>query len=336
MNTQNDIRSIGVIGAGAWGTALAAVAARNGLETRLWAREPEVAKAINASHINTTFLPGIPLPDTIEATQDIADLAGCEAVLLVTPAQFMRPTLRTARAHLVGGTPLVICAKGIERDTGALMSEVVAEDMPGYPVAVLSGPTFAGEVARGLPAAVTLAAADETQGQRLIDALGGPAFRPYYAADVIGAQIGGAVKNVLAVACGMVAGLGLGENARAALITRGLAEMVRFGSAMGAERETMIGLSGVGDLILTCSSEQSRNMSLGMAIGAGQDVKDVLAGRSSVAEGVFTAAILVRLAKETGVDMPIAGTVHAVLEGDAEIGAAVDALMRRPYKREDI
>jgi len=336
MSRQGHIRTIGVIGAGAWGTALAAVAARNGFVTRLWAREPEVVAAIGAERINTAFLPGIVLPDSIQATNALSDLADCDALLMVTPAQFLRETLRAARAHLAPGAALVICAKGIERESGALMSDVVVEEMPDHPVAVLSGPTFAGEVARDLPAAVTLAAADAEQGGRLIEALGSPAFRPYYTTDVIGAQIGGAVKNVLAVACGMVAGLGLGENARAALITRGLAEMVRFGIARGAERETMMGLSGVGDLILTCSSEQSRNMSLGKAIGAGQSVEAVLGRRKSVAEGVYTAAVLDRLAREADVDMPIAGTVHAVLDGGAGIGEAVSALMRRPYKREDI
>ncbi len=254
------IERIGVIGGGAWGTALAQVAAAGGQETLLWAREPEVVDGVNRRHENGLFLAGIPLNHAIRATGEIAEMRDCDALLVVTPAQHTRKVLSTAS---LGGKPLILCAKGMEETTTKLMHDVAREEQPASPIAVLSGPTFAHEVAAGLPAAVTLAVEDAAMGEAVRSRLARPAFRPYLSNDVIGAEIGGAVKNVLAIACGVVEGRGLGQNARAALISRGFAEMTRFGLARGARVETLAGLSGLGDLVLTCSSTSSRNFSLG-------------------------------------------------------------------------
>jgi glycerol-3-phosphate dehydrogenase (NAD(P)+) len=322
---------IGVIGGGAWGTALASVAARDGEAVLLWAREPEVVEAVNAAHENPLFLAGVPLPRSIQATGKISDLSGCEALLVVTPAQFVRATLSGLSA---GHTPLVLCAKGIEAGTRLLISEVAHEVQPAAPIAVISGPTFAHEVAAGQPTAVTLACADEAIGARLADRLAGPTFRPYASNDVVGAEIGGAVKNVLAIACGVVEGAGLGQNARAALIARGFAEMTRFGLARGARAETLAGLSGLGDLVLTCSSTSSRNFSLGVGLGQGKAARDLLADRRTVAEGAFTAPVLREAAAEAGVDMPVTEAVCALLEG-MDVRAVVEALLARPLTRED-
>jgi glycerol-3-phosphate dehydrogenase (NAD(P)+) len=327
--------AIAIIGGGAWGTALACVARRAGNEAVIWAREDEVAAAINERQENTPFLPGVTLDPDIRAVTDMKDaVAGADSVLLVAPAQHLRAVSIELARHLTPGVPVVVCAKGIERQSGALMSEVLAETMKEAPVAVLSGPTFAREVAAGLPTAVTLAAADEALGAVLVRMLGDPLFRPYLSPDPIGAQIGGAVKNVLAIACGIVAGKGLGENARAALITRGLAEMVRLGRAKRAKRETLMGLSGLGDLVLTCNGEQSRNMSLGMALGRGETLDDILAARTSVAEGVATASSVVALAGRLDVDMPIAGAVHAILDRGASVDSVIEGLLARPFRPE--
>jgi len=322
---------IGVIGGGAWGTALASVAARDGETVLLWAREPEVVEAINAAHENPLFLAGVPLPRSIQATGRISDLASCEALLVVSPAQFVRATLSELPA---GDTPLVLCAKGIEAGTRLLISEVAHQVQPAAPIAVISGPTFAHEVAAGQPTAVTLACADEAIRERLADRLAGPTFRPYASNDVVGAEIGGAVKNVLAIACGVVEGAGLGQNARAALIARGFAEMTRFGLARGARAETLAGLSGLGDLVLTCSSTSSRNFSLGVGLGQGKAASDLLADRRTVAEGAFTAPVLREAAAEAGVDMPVTDAVCALLEG-MDVRAVVEALLARPLTRED-
>ncbi len=327
--------TVGVIGAGAWGTALAAVAARRGHAVRIWAREPEVAETINAKRENPLFLPGISLPVGMRAGTDFAMLEDCTAILVVTPAQFMRAVLSAAAGSLGEDVPLVLCAKGIERSTGKLMSAVAAEAAPGRPLAVLSGPTFAHEVAEGLPAAVTIASAEPALADRIARLLGQSNFRPYTSSDVIGAQIGGAVKNVIAIACGVVDGLGLGQNARAALIARGLKEMIRFGRSRGARMETMIGLSGAGDLVLTCTSVASRNMSLGRALGEGRRLEDVLAERRSVAEGVWTAEILARLAGEEDIDMPITQAVHALVGKGEAVGDVVDRLLSRPFTSEE-
>jgi glycerol-3-phosphate dehydrogenase (NAD(P)+) len=254
--------------------------------------------------------------------------------MLVAPAQFLRPLCRELAAHWRPGTPALICAKGIEQHSGELMSEVVAVELSGARLAVLSGPTFAAEVAKGLPAAVTLACEDDALGAALVEALGSPHFRPYLSPDIVGAQIGGAVKNVLAIACGIVSGRRLGDNARAALITRGLAEMIRLALAKGASRETLMGLSGLGDLVLTCSSEQSRNMSLGLELGRGARLTDILAERRSVAEGVASAPAVLALAGRLGVEMPIAAAVDAILHHDASVDEAIAGLLSRPFKGE--
>lgn len=321
---------VGVIGGGAWGTALAQVAARGGEDVLLWAREPEVVASINHSHENSRFLAGIPLPQSIRATGLLGDLAGCDALLVVVPAQHVRAVLAETA---VGATPLVLCAKGIEAGTQLLVGEVAQQLHPDSPIAVLSGPTFAHEVAAGQPTAVTLACADEALGAALAERLGGPAFRPYASPDVIGAEIGGAVKNVLAIACGVVEGAGLGQNARAALIARGFAEMTRFGLARGARAETLSGLSGLGDLVLTCSSTSSRNFSLGMGLGQGKRAADLLADRLTVAEGAFTAPVLREAAAAAGVAMPVVEAVCDLLDG-RDVGSVIEALLARPLTRE--
>jgi glycerol-3-phosphate dehydrogenase (NAD(P)+) len=322
---------IGVIGGGAWGTALAQVAASSGEDVLLWAREDKVIASINGSHQNTAFLIGVPLSPTIRATSALSDLHACDVLLVVTPAQHMRSVLSEAK---VGVRPLILCAKGIEAGTQLLMSEVAHTLCPGAPIAVLSGPTFAHEVAAGLPTAVTLACEDMPLGQSLATRLARPHFRPYVSSDVIGAEIGGAVKNVLAIACGVVDGRGLGQNARAALIARGFAEMTRFGLAKGAQAETLAGLSGLGDLVLTCSSTASRNFSLGKGLGEGKPAAELLAERNTVAEGAFTAPVLQAAAQALGVDMPVVDAVCALLTGDAPVDQVVSQLLARPLRRE--
>ena len=323
--------AIGVIGAGAWGTALAQMLASDGREVVLWAYEPEVAQAINAEHRNPLYLPSANLAPTIRATGDLADLAGIDAVLVVTPAQVLG---RVISGLSEAPRDLVLCSKGIEAGTGRLMNDVAREAAPGSAIAVLSGPTFAHEVAAGLPTAVTLACeGGRAQWERLAPAIARPAFRPYYSDDVTGAEIGGAVKNVLAIACGVVDGLALGQNARAALIARGYAEMLRFGEALGAEVETLSGLCGLGDLVLTCSSTSSRNFSLGKALGEGARAADLMADRRTVAEGAYTAPVLAELAAQRGIAMPIVGAVDAILEG-ADARGVVAALLARPLRAE--
>jgi glycerol-3-phosphate dehydrogenase (NAD(P)+) len=321
---------IGVIGGGAWGTALAQVAARGGAPVTLWAREPEVVEAVNALHENTVFLAGVPLSPSIRATASLGDLAGHDALLVVAPAQHVGAVLAAAP---VGATPLVLCAKGIEAGSKRLVGEVAQAAAPQAPIAVLSGPTFAHEVAAGKPTAVTLACEDEGLRTRLAERLAGPAFRTYGSADVTGAEIGGAVKNVLAIACGVVEGAGLGQNARAALIARGFAEMTRFGVARGAQPETLAGLSGLGDLVLTCSSTASRNFSLGVGLGQGRSAAELMADRRTVAEGAFTAPVLREAAADAGVDMPVTAAVNALLEG-AAVRDVIDALLSRPLREE--
>ncbi|HEY0413345.1 MAG TPA: NAD(P)H-dependent glycerol-3-phosphate dehydrogenase [Allosphingosinicella sp.] len=323
---------IGVIGGGAWGTALAQVAAEGG-ETLLWAREAEVVESVNSAAVNTLFLPGIPLDPAIRATGDLADLAGCDALLVVTPAQHMRSVLAAMPPLSV---PLVLCAKGMEEATMKLMHEVAREAQPRAPLAILSGPTFAHEVAARLPAAVTLAVEDRSVGERLRARIARPWFRPYLSDDVAGAEIGGAVKNILAIACGVVEGRRLGQNARSALISRGFAEMTRFGVAKGARAETLAGLSGLGDLVLTCSSASSRNFSLGKGLGEGRTAAELLAKRRTVAEGASTAPVLQRAAREAGVDMPIVAAVVALLVGEASVEEVVERLLSRPLRAEGV
>ena len=330
---MTDLGPIAVIGGGAWGTALAQAAARAGRVVRLWARESASVESVNAAHANPLFLPGVALDPRIRATGDLAAAVdGAGLVLLAVPAQHMRAVCDRLPAM---SPPLVICAKGLEQSSGAIMSEVVAESCgTAATLAALSGPSFAEEVARGLPAAVTLACRDEALGRALAQALGSPVFRPYWSDDLIGVQIGGAVKNVVAIAAGIVMGRRMGENARAALITRGLAEVMRLGAAMGARRETLMGLSGMGDLVLTATSPASRNTSLGMALGAGRPLADILAERRSVAEGVWTAPAIRRRAERLVVDMPICCALDAVLHGGADIAATIAGLLERPFRAE--
>lgn len=323
---------LGVIGGGAWGTALAQVASTGGRETLLWAIEDDVIAAINRIHENPIYLPGVKLNAGIRATGNFSELAGCDAWLVVTPAQHMRAILQRMPCP---NMPLVLCSKGIEESSGALLHQVAREVCPTSPIAVLSGPTFAHEVAKGLPTAVTLAT-DSGIAEELRERIALPTFRIYLSDDVAGAEIGGAVKNVLAIACGVVEGKGLGQNARAALIARGFAEMTRFGLALGARPETLTGLSGLGDLVLTCSSTSSRNYSLGLGIGEGRSATELLADRKTIAEGAFTAPVLARLAHEKGIDMPIVSAVDALITGRVDVDQVLDALLSRPPRAEGV
>jgi glycerol-3-phosphate dehydrogenase (NAD(P)+) len=322
---------LGVIGGGAWGTALAQVGAGSGRDVLLWAREPEVVDAINSTGENALFLRGSKLDPGVRATGELVDLLECDAWLVVTPAQHMRTVLEAAPK---ADRPLVLCSKGIEEQSGSLLHSVASAARPGAPIAVLSGPTFAHEVAAGLPTAVTLAAEDQSLAEALRDRIARPTFRIYLSDDVAGAEIGGAVKNVLAIACGVVDGKGLGENARAALIGRGFAEMTRFGLANGARRETLTGLSGLGDLVLTCSSTSSRNFSLGKGIGEGRSPAELMTDRKTVAEGAFTAPVLARLAEQMGIDMPVVAAVDKLLSGRANVDQVLQELLSRPPRPE--
>ena len=325
---------IAIVGAGAWGTVLAMAARRAGCDVLIWAFEPEVADGIAQDNENRPYLPGVKLDPAIRATNDLGDAAAADIVLLAAPAQHLRRTVGPLAGQLAPSTPLVICSKGIEQKTLSLMSEAVSSLFAANPIMILSGPTFASDVAAGLPTAVTLAADDIDAAQRVADGLSSERFRPYSGNDVIGAQIGGAIKNVLAIACGIADGRGFGDNARAALITRGLAELTRLCVAKGGRAETMMGLSGMGDLVLTCTSPQSRNYSLGRAIGEGRTLADILDERNSVAEGVFTASAAVALAEQLAVDMPIATAVDAVLNRKADIDDVIGALLARPLRAE--
>jgi len=328
---SEDIYPVGIIGGGAWGTSLAAVMAQVHDHVLLWAREEDVVHSVNARHENAFFLPGTALSPRIEATADLTRMEECGALLVVTPAQHVRTTLAALPDTQA---PLILCAKGIEADTQMLMSDIATQVRPRNPLAVLSGPTFAHEVAAGKPTAVTLATADQALGAVLMLAIATPSFRTYWSDDVVGAEIGGAVKNVLAIACGVVDGAGLGLNARAALIARGFAEMQRYGLARGAKAETLAGLSGLGDLVLTCSSENSRNFSLGRGLGQGQASESLLADRKTVAEGAFTAPVLLKSATALGIEMPIVSAVCALLTNAATVDAVIAELLARPLKSE--
>ena len=324
----------GVIGGGAWGTALAQVCARAGMSVVLQARETEVVEGIRTSRENSLFLPGVKLDEAIDVTTELDDLAACDFILAVAPAQHLRSTLNALCPHVRDNLPILLCAKGIEQGTLSLMSDVLEETIPQASAAVLSGPSFAGEVARGLPTAVTLACRDEDLGRALAEAIGTPTFRPYLSTDMIGAEAGGAIKNVLAIACGIVEGKGLGRSAHAALITRGFAEMTRMAEALGGEAETVAGLCGLGDLVLTCSSPQSRNMSVGLALGAGQSLEQALAGKLTVAEGVASAPAVRALARKLKVETPISEAVAAILAGEVGVDEAILGLLSRPIKTE--
>ncbi len=324
--------SFGVIGAGAWGTALAQMLASDGSRVTLWARERELAADIGQTHENKLYLPGKKLHPSIVATSDVRDLDDVGALLVVTPAQHMRATLERFQ---VGARPLILCSKGMEAGSRLLMSEVAAEVHPDAPILVLSGPTFAHEVAAGLPTAVTLACEDEALGARIAHAIRRAAFRPYLSRDVIGAEIGGAIKNVIAIACGVADGAGLGQNARATLISRGFAEMTRFGLAKGAKAETLSGLAGLGDLVLTCSSTSSRNFSLGKGLGEGQSAAALLADRRTVAEGAHSAPVVLEAADALGIDMPIVEAVNQLLSGEADVRTVMADLQARPLRSEN-
>jgi glycerol-3-phosphate dehydrogenase (NAD(P)+) len=334
MPSLQSFRKVSVIGGGAWGTALAQLAARNDVPTLLWARELGVVEAVNRTHENAAFLPGRKLDPRLAATDDLAEAARADALIFVVPAQFARRGLEDLRSKASGDAALLLCSKGIEQATGLLLTEVVSEVWPTARAAILSGPSFAKDVAAGLPTAVTLAAVDGALGRLWMKTIGAPHFRPYQSDDLIGVELGGAIKNVLAIAAGAVIGRGLGESARAALIARGFAEMQRLGVALGARRETLSGLSGLGDLILTACSTQSRNYSLGVMLGQGRPIADILRERTSVAEGVATAPAVLARAARHGVEMPVCAAV-AELVGDAKpLDKIIDELLARPLRSE--
>jgi glycerol-3-phosphate dehydrogenase (NAD(P)+) len=326
-------RMVGIVGAGAFGMALAAVAARAGHAAVLWGRDAEQMAKLAASRTSDR-LPGLRLPKAVTATSALADLAAADLLLVAVPAQATRQAAAAAAPHIRSGAPAVACAKGIEQATGAFQTAILAECLPGHAVAALSGPGFAEEIARGLPTAVTVAAEDRSLAERLCADLSAPGFRPYASTDVTGVELGGALKNVLAIACGVVAGRGLGESARAALISRGMAEMIRLGAALGAKAETFMGLSGLGDLVLTATSEKSRNMRFGMALGRGRSAASLMAAGAPLAEGAHTARVAVELARRHGVEVPLSEAVAAVIAGRLTIDEAIDGLVNRPLRAE--
>lgn len=329
-------KNIVVLGAGAWGTALAQLLASNGHEVTLWAHNEPTVEAINSGHENTIRLPGVALSKNIQATTSFGALGDAEAIVLAIPAQHVRQLLQKISSQIAAGTPIIICAKGIERETLALMSEVVAAEVPQAMIAVLSGPSFAADVVRDLPTAVALAAPTIDEAKTIAALFGRPSFRPYASDDVIGTEIGGAVKNVLAIACGIVAGRELGASANAALIARGFAEMTRFGLAMGGQSETLAGLSGLGDLVLTCTSTQSRNYSLGVDIGRGLSIEQAIEARGAISEGAFSAAAVSARARKLNVDMPIVFAVEKIVGGELDIATAIKELLSRPFRAEGI
>lgn len=328
-------QTIGTIGGGAWGTALAQSLAQSGKRSLIWAYEPETLREINEHHTNRVFLPGVDLDPSIEATAKLADIAACDLILMVPPAQHLgRIAIELAR-HVPDTTPIIVCSKGIERSTNRLLGAVLKDAHPSGTHGFLSGPSFAADVARGRPAALTVACDNADLGEAIAQDVGSAQLRLYWTDDSIGVQLGGAVKNVLAIAAGIVDGLELGASAHAALVTRGFAEMRRFGRALGARPETLGGLAGLGDLLLTCGSPQSRNMSLGRALGQGERASDILGNRKAVTEGVFTSAAMVALADKHDIDAPIARAVFEIVENDLSIADAIDGLMQRPMKFED-
>ena len=337
MTTPNDSGAggYGVIGGGAWGTALASVLARrHAMPITLWVREDETLASINQQHENVPFLPGVDLPENIIATQELAALANCQTILMVAPAQFARPLVEQLAPLMRDDASLVLCAKGVERDSLKLMSQMAEDYIAPSQIAVLSGPSFAADVARGLPTAVTLACRDAARGEKLCDEIGSSGFRPYLSDDIIGAEIGGAIKNVLAIACGIVMGKQLGESARAATTARGFVEMQRLGLALGANSETLAGLSGLGDLILTCASPTSRNFSLGYGLGEGHSAEEILGQRASVSEGAMSAHAVRLLAEKHNLDMPICLAVDSILAGRESVDTAIANLLARPLTNE--
>jgi len=323
--------SIGVIGAGAWGTALAQVQAAAGRNVTLWAREAAVVNAVNNMGENTPFLPGVELHKNIHATSDLSEAIRPDVLLLVVPAQYMRAMVREAGVKNLAGKTLVLCAKGIEIESGELLSQILRETVHDAHIAVLTGPTFAKEIAMGLPAAVTVAADDIAHARDLSVLLGSKTFRPYASDDVIGAEIGGAIKNVLAIACGIIAGRKYGDSARAALLARGMSEMTRMALALGGKRETLMGMCGLGDLVLTATSMQSRNFSLGFALGEGRSLAEIMESRTAVTEGVHTARAVRNLINTLNIDLPIMTGVHAILHEGASVETVIDNLLSRPF-----
>ncbi len=332
---MGQLNRLSVIGGGGFGTALACVADRAGRQVRLWVRDPGILVAINKGHVNPAYLPGITLPEAITATTDLTEAGDADAVLLAVPAQFVREVLAGLVRHLRADAPLLICAKGVETGTNMLMHQIAGEIAPDHPVAILSGPSFAADIACGLPTAVTLACADSGVGAALVQAIGTQSFRPYLSPDVIGVEVGGALKNVIAIACGVTEGRGMGESARAALMTRGLAEITRLAVMLGGQAQTMMGLAGIGDLALTCNSRQSRNFSLGLRLGQGETLASIISKSHGVFEGATTAGAAVQLARRTQADMPICAAVDAILNGGADIDSAITELLSRPFTREE-
>ncbi len=333
--TDLHVQHVGIIGGGAWGTALAQTMALSGKSVTLWAYEIETVQEINDHHINRNYLPGVDLHPTIQATGKLQDVASADVVLLVSPTQSIREVTKQVASHISEGKPVVICAKGIEQATGRMLSTVLADTLPQARLAILSGPSFAADVARGLPAAVSLACRNEELGRSLAEGLGYRRFRIYWSQDMIGVQLGGAIKNVLAIAAGIVDGKELGASAHAALVARGFSEMARLGNKMGAKPETLNGLAGLGDLILTCGSPTSRNMSLGRALGQGQSLEQTLGERRAVTEGVFTAKAVISLGDKHNVDMPICKAVFDITSGAMGVDEAITDLLDRPMKAED-
>ena len=334
MSGKEEPANIAIVGAGAFGTALAIVCARNGRPVTLWARDEDHAAALNAERANPAHLPGCALPGSVSATADPDDIAAADLVLIVVPAQQTRGVARRLAPALDPHAHIVACAKGIEQDSGAFQSDILAEELPSRPLTVLSGPGFAGEIAAGKPTAVTLAGRDAETAERVCHWLAAPGFRPYSSTDVRGVELGGAMKNVIAIACGIVIGRQLGESARAALLTRGLAEMARLAGALGGRSETVFGLSGLGDLVLTAMSEQSRNMRFGMALAGHGDIRALQAAGMPLAEGVYTAPVAARLGREHDIPMPITNAVADILAGALSVDAAIDNLVQRPLRSE--
>lgn len=328
-------KKITVLGAGAWGTALSLSCITAGNAVTLWTRTPDHANALKTDGENTKYLPNIPLPQTLNVTSDMATaVSGADLILLVVPSQYLRQTAQCVAPHIAPNTPILVCTKGIEENTGNLMTDSVTDEISTCPIGVLSGPNFAHEIAQGLPSATTLAIADKGLGEQLAHTLSHPTFRPYWTDDVIGAEIGGAVKNVIAIACGIVQGKGLGHNAQAGLITRGISEITRLCTASGGRADTIMGLSGMGDLVLTCGSTQSRNTSLGYALAQGQTLPEILANRNSVAEGVNNAKTITQLAEKLGVEMPICQIINQTLHHNLTTENAIKNLLTRPLKPE--
>jgi len=332
--TLDVIKLVGVIGAGSWGTALAATIAKGGCDVVLWARSSEHAAEIAAFRENKKYLPGVKLPDNIEIVSNMETFTGCDAVLMVSPAQAQREVMSKFANVLKKSIPALICSKGIEQTTNLFMSDVLAEVAPDLEPYVLSGPSFAADVVRGLPTAVTLAGPTIEKAKHVAKAIGHANFRIYASDDILGVQIGGAVKNVLAIACGISDGKNLGESCRAALITRAFSELTRLGKALGAHPETLVGLSGFGDLSLTCSSPKSRNYSLGFRLGQGETLQQILGSRHTVSEGVYTAGVVVEIARKNNIEMPICEAVHAIVDGQSDPDAELARLLARPMRAE--